>query len=31
VRFDLKVLSVRAATEVEITHQHVHGEHGHQH
>jgi FKBP-type peptidyl-prolyl cis-trans isomerase SlyD len=31
VRFDLKVLSVRVATEEEITHQHVHGEHGHQH
>ncbi len=31
VRFDLKVLSVRAATEEEIAHQHVHGEHGHQH
>jgi FKBP-type peptidyl-prolyl cis-trans isomerase SlyD len=31
VRFDLKVLSVRAATEEEIAHQHVHGVHGHQH
>ena len=31
MRFDLKVISVRAATEEEITHQHVHGEHGHQH
>ncbi len=31
IRFELKVLSVRAATEEEITHQHVHGEHGHQH
>ncbi len=31
VRFDLKVLSVRTATEEEIAHQHVHGEHGHQH
>jgi FKBP-type peptidyl-prolyl cis-trans isomerase SlyD len=31
IRFDLKVISVRPATEEEITHQHVHGEHGHQH
>jgi FKBP-type peptidyl-prolyl cis-trans isomerase SlyD len=31
VRFDLKVLAVRAASPEEITHQHVHGEHGHQH
>jgi len=25
------VLDVRAATEEEINHRHVHGEHGHQH
>jgi FKBP-type peptidyl-prolyl cis-trans isomerase SlyD len=31
IRFELKVISVRAATDVEIAHQHVHGEHGHQH
>jgi FKBP-type peptidyl-prolyl cis-trans isomerase SlyD len=31
LKFAIKVLSVRAATEEEITHGHVHGEHGHQH
>ena len=31
LRFAIKVLDVRAATEEEIAHQHVHGEHGHQH
>lgn len=31
VRFQLKVLSVRAATPEEIEHRHVHGEHGHHH
>lgn len=31
LRFTLKVVSVRAATAEEIAHQHVHGEHGHQH
>ena len=31
LRFSLKVTSVRAASEEEITHRHVHGEHGHQH
>ncbi|SNS28940.1 FKBP-type peptidyl prolyl cis-trans isomerase /Apo-metallochaperone SlyD [Noviherbaspirillum humi] len=31
LRFDLKVMDVRAATEEEIAHQHVHGEHGHHH
>ncbi|WP_269531409.1 peptidylprolyl isomerase [Chitinimonas sp. BJYL2] len=31
LRFTIKVLSVRAATAEEIAHQHVHGEHGHQH
>lgn len=29
--FVVKVLDVRAATAEEIAHQHVHGEHGHQH
>ena len=31
LRFAIKVVSVRAATEEEISHQHVHGEHGHHH
>ena len=31
LRFGLKVLEVRAATEEEIAHRHVHGEHGHHH
>ncbi|MGL6070927.1 FKBP-type peptidyl-prolyl cis-trans isomerase [Craterilacuibacter sp.] len=31
LRFALKVVDVRAATAEEIAHQHVHGEHGHQH
>ena len=31
LRFDVKVLDVRAASEEEIAHQHVHGEHGHHH
>lgn len=31
LRFALKVLEVRAASEEEITHGHVHGAHGHQH
>ena len=31
LRFTLKVTGVRAASEEEITHGHVHGEHGHQH
>nr|WP_314863683.1 peptidylprolyl isomerase [uncultured Undibacterium sp.] len=31
VRFDAEILEVRAATEEEIAHGHVHGEHGHQH
>lgn len=31
LRFMLKVSGVRAATAEEITHRHVHGEHGHQH
>ena len=31
LRFDLKVTGVRAASEQEITHRHVHGAHGHQH
>ena len=31
LRFALKVTGVRAATPEEITHCHVHGEHGHQH
>ena len=29
--FSIKVLAVRQATDEEIAHQHVHGEHGHQH
>lgn len=31
IRFSCKVTAVRAATAEEITHKHVHGEHGHQH
>jgi FKBP-type peptidyl-prolyl cis-trans isomerase SlyD len=31
LRFDIAVISVKAATEEEIAHGHVHGEHGHQH
>lgn len=31
LRFRLKVVSVRAATEEEITHRHAHGAHGHHH
>ena len=31
IRFSFKVTDVRAATAEEITHRHVHGEHGHQH
>jgi FKBP-type peptidyl-prolyl cis-trans isomerase SlyD len=31
LRFSLKVAEVRAATEEEIAHGHVHGAHGHQH
>ena len=31
LRFAITVLSVREATAEEIAHQHVHGEHGHQH
>lgn len=31
LRFDLNVTDVRAATQEEITHEHVHGAHGHQH
>ncbi len=31
LRFSCKVTSVRAASNEEITHRHVHGEHGHQH
>lgn len=31
LRFHLKVTDVRAATEEEIAHRHVHGAHGHQH
>ena len=31
LRFGLKVTGVRAASEQEITHRHVHGAHGHQH
>lgn len=31
LRFDLKVLDVRAATPEEVTHGHAHGAHGHQH
>ena len=31
LKFHLKVTGVRAATQEEIDHQHVHGEHGHHH
>jgi FKBP-type peptidyl-prolyl cis-trans isomerase SlyD len=31
LRFTLKVIDVRAASEEEMAHKHVHGEHGHQH
>jgi FKBP-type peptidyl-prolyl cis-trans isomerase SlyD len=31
LRFAITVVAVRAATEEEIAHGHVHGEHGHQH
>ena len=31
LRFTVKVLGVRDATEEEIAHRHVHGEHGHHH
>lgn len=31
LRFAIKVISVRQASEEEIAHQHVHGEHGHHH
>ncbi|MES2941628.1 MAG: peptidylprolyl isomerase [Pseudomonadota bacterium] len=31
LRFGLKVTGVRVASEEEIAHQHVHGEHGHHH
>ena len=31
LRFSCKVTAVRAASAEEITHRHVHGEHGHQH
>jgi FKBP-type peptidyl-prolyl cis-trans isomerase SlyD len=31
LRFAIKVLDVRVASEEEIAHQHVHGAHGHQH
>jgi FKBP-type peptidyl-prolyl cis-trans isomerase SlyD len=31
LRFSLKVTGVRAATQEEIDHRHVHGEHGHHH
>jgi FKBP-type peptidyl-prolyl cis-trans isomerase SlyD len=31
LRFSLKVAEVRAASEEEIAHRHVHGEHGHHH
>ncbi|HEY3049610.1 MAG TPA: peptidylprolyl isomerase [Polaromonas sp.] len=31
LRFTVKVTDVRAATEEEIAHKHVHGEHGHHH
>lgn len=31
LRFELKVAEVRAATEEEIAHEHVHGAHGHHH
>ena len=31
LRFQIKVISVRLASAEDITHQHVHGEHGHHH
>jgi FKBP-type peptidyl-prolyl cis-trans isomerase SlyD len=31
IRFDTEVLDIRAATDEEVVHGHVHGEHGHQH
>jgi FKBP-type peptidyl-prolyl cis-trans isomerase SlyD len=31
LRFELKVLEVREATDEEIAHEHVHGAHGHHH
>ncbi len=31
LRFDAEVLAIRAATDEEIAHGHVHGEHGHHH
>lgn len=31
LRFAIAVMAVRAATDEEIAHRHVHGEHGHQH
>ena len=31
LNFDVKIIEVRAASEEEIEHGHVHGEHGHQH
>ena len=31
LRFQIKVISVRQASEEEVAHQHVHGEHGHHH
>jgi FKBP-type peptidyl-prolyl cis-trans isomerase SlyD len=31
LRFDCRILGVRAATEEEVEHGHVHGEHGHHH
>jgi FKBP-type peptidyl-prolyl cis-trans isomerase SlyD len=31
LRFGIKVLEVRAASEEEIAHGHVHGAHGHHH
>ena len=31
LRFDISVVSVKAASEEEIAHGHVHGEHGHHH
>jgi FKBP-type peptidyl-prolyl cis-trans isomerase SlyD len=31
IRFEAEVLDIRAASEEEIAHGHVHGEHGHQH
>jgi FKBP-type peptidyl-prolyl cis-trans isomerase SlyD len=31
LRFSLTVTDVRAASEEEVAHRHVHGEHGHHH